>query len=208
MAEAIEWPEGLTVRPLTTPTRQTYATRLVSPFSAGVRDTMRILRRETAMLEAKKLVLEMDITEGDLKIDGTPRVNARPRSPHIALTFESMHGPLRYDTEVFTRWQDNLRGIALGMESLRRVERFGIVKSGQQYQGWKALEAGATTEQYLEELRALVPGILPESPVAPKGLVMLGMRTFHPDNQISGDRDTFERIREIRAALQRRGVDV
>jgi hypothetical protein len=34
-------------------------------------------------------------------------------------------------------WQDNLRAVALGLEALRRVERYGIAQRGEQYAGWR-----------------------------------------------------------------------
>jgi hypothetical protein len=39
-------------------------------------------------------------------------------------------------------WQHNVRAIALGLEALRKVDRYGITRRGEQYAGWKALPAG------------------------------------------------------------------
>lgn len=48
-----------------------------------------------------------------------------------------------------TDWQHNVRAIALGLEALRRVDRYGITKRGEQYAGWKALPAGTGTATHM-----------------------------------------------------------
>lgn len=45
---------------------------------------------------------------------------------------------LVYATDSCDRWQDNVRSIALGLEALRAVDRFGISREGQQYAGFRA----------------------------------------------------------------------
>jgi hypothetical protein len=39
-------------------------------------------------------------------------------------------------------WQHNVRAIALTLEALRAVDRYGATETGQQYTGFKALPAG------------------------------------------------------------------
>lgn len=51
-----------------------------------------------------------------------------------ALASEKRHV---YATDVCARWQDNVRSIALGLQALRAVGRFGITPSGQQYAGFR-----------------------------------------------------------------------
>src|SRR5690606_5164123 len=84
--------------------------------------------------------------EDDIRLDGLPRANARPGHQGVVLAFDSKYGPLKYATDTFDRWQDNLRAIALGLESLRRVDRYGITKRGEQYTGWRQLPAGGESE--------------------------------------------------------------
>lgn len=51
---------------------------------------------------------------------------------------------LVYATDVCEYWQHNVRSIALGLESLRAVDRYGISKRGEQYAGFRgSLTAGA-----------------------------------------------------------------
>ena len=60
----------------------------------------------------------------------------------MILAFESKFGHLKYMTDTFDDWQENVRAIALGLEALRKVDRYGITKRGEQYVGWKALPSG------------------------------------------------------------------
>lgn len=95
-------------------------------------------------------MVELDLTETDLRVDGLPRANARMGSDAVRISFQSKHGPLRYETGEFAGayyrdqvgWQANIRAIALGLESLRRVDRYGISRRGEQYRGWNALTTG------------------------------------------------------------------
>src|ERR1700675_3855774 len=84
-------------------------------------------------LDAKKLVFQIDVRESEIRLDGLPSARARPNDPAVIVSFDSKHGPLRYFCDQFTDWQDNIRAIALGLEALRKVERYGITHRGEQY---------------------------------------------------------------------------
>ncbi|MDO3312377.1 MULTISPECIES: molecular chaperone DnaJ [Mycobacteroides] len=131
-----QWPHGLT------------GDRRRSNFSAPWADTIDKLGRELWYLGKGNTnapaVLQIALRDQDFRIDGMPRANAIAAHPGVILNIESRHGPLSYPCDTFTRWQDNLRAIALGLEALRKVERYGITQTGQQYRGWQAIEAKAT----------------------------------------------------------------
>lgn len=82
-------------------------------------------------------------SETMIRRDGWPQERATIEHPGVALSFDSRHGALRYETAEFHTWKANLRAIALGLEALRKVDRYGIARSGQQYRGWRALAAGS-----------------------------------------------------------------
>ena len=61
------------------------------------------------------------------------------------------NGTLVYSTDVFGPrwglpladcWTDNLRAITLGLHDLRRLDRYGIAKRGQQYAGFREIGSG------------------------------------------------------------------
>jgi hypothetical protein len=104
-------------------------------------ETLDLLDKELRMLGVRKAVIQVDLPESKIRLDGLPYAGARPEYQGIIFSFESKYGPLRYMTDVFDSWQDNLRAIALGLEALRKVDRYGITKKGEQYTGWKQLPA-------------------------------------------------------------------
>jgi hypothetical protein len=143
----VAWPGDLTP----------WAARRVAPFRSSYATTLLLLQRELDLLGARAAVLQLAITENDLRnTDGMPRAGAKPKHPGVVVTFVSKHGPLQYATDEFTSWQDNLRAIALGLEALRKVQRYGITHSGEQYTGFRALEApsGLTIDDAARTLAA------------------------------------------------------
>lgn len=132
----------LIFRPLEHWDRRVDASRPHSPFRAPYQDTIDLLEREARMLGARIVVVELAITEMDLRRDGQPYAGTKPRHPGVTVAFESRHGPLKYTADKFTTWTENLRAIALGLEALRKVDRYGMTSRGEQYAGWKALPPG------------------------------------------------------------------
>lgn len=135
---------GIVLRPFDNPPASggTY-----SPFTAKLSDTLTLLARELGFLSAEHIVLQLGYRDRDLRLDGMPRANAKMEHDAVALAFESKWGPLRYETNEFTGryyqgqegWATNLRAIALGMEALRKVDRYGVSKRGEQYTGWRQI---------------------------------------------------------------------
>lgn len=139
-----------TVRPISDHTWVGQTRREPTRFNSKWADTLDLLGREVGALKGRDVVLEIDVEEKDLRLDGTLRANARPASAAVALAFESKHGSLfyrcdRFFTQTWSQqpaWQHNVRAIALTLQSLRAVDRYGATETGQQYVGWKALPAG------------------------------------------------------------------
>lgn len=163
--------------------------RTSDQFSATWAQTERLLESEIAKLGADFYVIELALHESDIRIDGRPRARAIPRHPGAIVSFESKHGPLRYGTDAFPRWQSNVRAIALGLEALRRVDRYGIGKRGEQYVGWKQLGAGdGDKAQRGREL------------IAEHGGETAALKATHPDH--GGDREDFEAVQAARGATR------
>jgi hypothetical protein len=128
-----------------------------SPFDSSFSSTLSTLARELDHLHAKTIVLQVGYRDQDLRMDGMPRANSRMLHDAVALSFESKWGPLRYETNEFVArgykrhseqgWQVNLRAIALGMEALRKVDRYGVSKRGEQYTGWRQLGAASSESE-------------------------------------------------------------
>ena len=65
-----------------------------SSFRAGWSATIDLLERELSQLRAKNIVLQVDVSADQIRLDGMLRSDARPRSPGVILSFDSKHGPL------------------------------------------------------------------------------------------------------------------
>jgi hypothetical protein len=107
--------------------------------------TLKDLDRELDMIGARDVVVQLDISEQQLRLDGGLRSDAAAKSPPIVLTFTRKKTPYVFACDHFKRWQDNLRAIALGLDGLRRLERYHIAQTGDQYRGWLALPAAGAT---------------------------------------------------------------
>jgi len=110
-------------------------------FSANWSTTLDLLDRELHHLKAKRVVIQADVGEDQIRLDGMLYANARPRTPGVILSFESKHGPLSYPCDRFNNWQDNVRAIALSLYALRSVDRYGVTRRAEQYRGWQQLPA-------------------------------------------------------------------
>lgn len=121
------------------------------PFKAGWSDTLALMDRELAQIGATGTVaLQLDIQRGRVRRDGLPGADVKTTFPGVAISFDSERGPLTYRVDTFTAdgwqglsdWQANFRAIALTLEALRAVSRYGGAELGQQYTGWAALPSG------------------------------------------------------------------
>lgn len=134
------------VRPLDHWPRERVRHHQRSRFEASWTATVTLLRRELDHLDARNAAILVDCAADDIRVDGTmPKATARVGYPGVVVAFDSVHGPLKYAADRFDRWQDNVRAIALGLEALRKVDRYGITSRGEQYTGWAQLPSGSHT---------------------------------------------------------------
>jgi hypothetical protein len=164
----------VTFRPLSEPLPPaTYAGEYSSPFSASWSSTVELLARELRALRPKQSILEVAIPVRAIRVDGLPRADARASSPGVILTLNATrHGhDLRYPAHHFHDWRENVRALALALEALRKVDRYGITQRGQQYAGWKALPSGSGPDA--ARGRTLI---------AEAGSVRAALAKHHPDH--------------------------
>jgi hypothetical protein len=180
--------------------------------------TLELFLREVRALGATEWVLMVDVTERDIRLDGQLRADARPASPVVAVAIESpSRGPLLFACGRFDHWQDNARAIALGLEALRKVDRYGITQAAEQYTGFRALppgvpmpEAKMTVEdaaQFLieqSEAQDLTPEELVAHPAIVQSLYRRAAMLCHPD--AGGLDETFRKLTEARDLLME-GMD-
>ncbi|WP_143483560.1 molecular chaperone DnaJ [Propionicimonas paludicola] len=158
-------------------------------------DTLQLLDRELTALRASGVVVQISVTERDIRLDGQLRTNARPSDPAVRLLFDSKHGPLTYQCDRFATWQDNCRAIALGLEALRKVERYGITEHGEQYKGWLQLEAGLPMATPREVFAAVIgEGVdAADKSLADVDLWRRARAAAHPDRN-GGRRELWDQV--------------
>lgn len=124
-----------------------------NPFRAHFDQTLKLLTQEADHLGLEGEITVLVVTNAvDVRQDGMLRAKATVFHPGVAVQFMSRFGPLTYPCDTFyakyygeVDWQINLRAIALGLEALRRLDRYGVGSRGEQYQGWLAIEAPRAT---------------------------------------------------------------
>lgn len=184
-------------------------------FKASWADTLTLLRDEIEKIGGKPpVVFQIDVQESDLRLDGMLRANAKVGHPGAVISFESKYGPLRYATDAHERvygfgmasWQANIRAIALALQALRAVDRYGVTKRGEQYVGWKALPAGGSVTfpsadaalRWMREMAAL-PADAP-----PREVYRTLARKMHPD--AGGTPDDWDRLDAAKLLLTQAGL--
>lgn len=175
----------ITFRPITLWPGTLTRNRSESSFRSTYSATLDLLDRELWHLGARELVIQLALQESDIRRDGLPRADSRPAHPGVILAFRSKHGPLQYATDEFSDWQSNLRAVALGLEALRKVDRYGVSKRGEQYAGWKALPAPTSSADRGRRL------------IEQHGGEKQALRATHPDH--GGNPEDFHAVQAARA---------
>lgn len=172
-----------------------------SRFDTPWSRTVDLLARELRYIGAKTTVMELAMREQDFRNDGLPRASAKAAAPGVVLSFTATAVPrqptLRYEVNTYTTWEDNIRAIALGLEALRAVDRYGVTKLGEQYAGWKALPAGAQESSMNEAEATAFFGEHGMSPTHGNWKILA--RRLHPDS--GGDPEAFKRLTMAKETL-------
>ena len=130
------------VRPLSDRSRFTGRHKR-SPFEASFPASEALLRRELKAISGYNVVIELDVAENGIRVDGGLKARATVATPGVRLAFTTADlGDINYATDRFTTWQDNFRAIALGLEALRKFARYGLSEGNEQYLGFRALGTG------------------------------------------------------------------
>lgn len=185
-----------------------------SKFKTMWTKMMSELEREVRMLNGDNVVLRLEVSQRDIRLDGMLRADARPRDPGVVVQFRakklSGSPTLYYRCDAFSWWQDNLNAIVKGLEALRMVDRYGVTPTGEQYAGFKALPSGGSTSATLTtssaaELLARYTtdgdssAILSDASAA-KAAVRSAIYRTHPDRN-NGDRLAFDNVDAARKVL-------
>jgi hypothetical protein len=191
--------------------------RIQSQFTAKWRDTRDLLLAEADHLGARLVVCELDLTRDDLRLDGEIRANARLSSGRVRVSMDTRHGAMRYAVDRYLpgwgqsngpSWQHNIRAIALTLQALRAVDRYGAVHSAEQYQGFRALPAGGSdpapfgsADEALRWVRAQADA---GEDLPPATAMKRAVRLMHPDT--GADPAQWARLDEARRLMEKAGL--
>jgi hypothetical protein len=227
------YPPGMTLRPLDSWPFDLTKNRRRPAFASGFTETIDLLDRELFFLENPhaasrgsygrypQSVLQIALREQDFRLDGLPRASAIPAHPGVILNIEASHRPpLSFPCDTFTHWHHNLRAVALALEALRKIDRYGVTQTGQQYRGWQAIEATPSVDATAAACALLARVAWPnendehQASWAPKIAtdVNIGRNTYkkaranaHPDRN-GGDQALWDQVEQAAKSLRAAGV--
>ncbi|MBA3654564.1 MAG: hypothetical protein H0W70_10265 [Actinobacteria bacterium] len=209
------WPEGWQ-----DPNRR----RDYTPFDSSYSATLQLLDRELTHLGTRDATLQVDARETQVRLDGQLKADAKVEHPGAIVTIETAKlGTLVYSCDRYiarwsgkVSWQENLRAIALGLEALRKVERYGIANRGEQYAGYRELGSGIPLGQEppstmtadeaarfmstLANMPAPVDDVIGDPDLADL-MYKYAAKTCHPD--VGGEAETFKQLGEARRVVAR-----
>lgn len=180
------------------------------PFRASWLATTNLLEREVEQLNGRfasvEVVLQVQASDYYMRKDGGIKADAKVTGDGVVVSFDSIHGPLRYACDSFSGsswrglagWQANVRAIALTLEALRKVDRYGSSHRGEQYTGFAALPSGEPVEypMTIERARLILSGYDddtdPGRTVSWQSLYRRAALATHPDR--GGDPAEFARV--------------
>lgn len=211
--------------------------RVATPFTATWSATMDLLRSEIEYLAGRdaEFVVQIAARPDAFYRDGSG-LTARFRDvehPGVVVSFTTSRGrPLQFATDVHTSrgwggylpgWQSNVRAVALALEALRKVDRYGVGTAEQQYVGWQALPPGTPMPRVgamsLDEAARLIvahaDGLVDVADLLDENGVDVLMvkrvfrdvaRRLHPDQ--GGDPDLFRQLLMARDLLDPKAAPV
>lgn len=121
-----------------------------SQFKSPYNKTLDKLEYELSKLSAKNIVIEAGFAMADIRNDGWPRGKSRPTHPGVILYFTSPDGAMRFPAGTYAAFEANMHAIALTLENLRAIDRYGVTLGHEQYTGFKQIAAPPPVEMSAE----------------------------------------------------------
>jgi hypothetical protein len=185
--------------------------RQYSRFKAGWQATLDLLERELNHLGAKDINIEGFFAPSEIRNDGWPKSSARPSQPGVVLSFTTKQGRMVMPCDKYTDWEANLRAIALTLEHLRAVERYGATSEKQeQYTGWLRLPVAGASDEAAECAKILIhhacatyaPSVVLGSQSVFDSVWKEAVRRTHPDTNNGCDGGDFNKVIDARERIK------
>lgn len=184
-------------------------------FRCSYGETLLLLDHELASIRAKNVIVQAFFGAGQLRGDGWPYANARPSESGVILSFTTSRGSFSFPCNRYLTYDDNLRAIALSLEALRAVDRYGVTQKAEQYQGWKQIEQatpGASFRTREDAARFVAikafgndlnAGHVLINATARKLAYRNAAAALHPDNQNGGNHEEFVLLQKAMEILEK-----
>jgi hypothetical protein len=164
-------------------------------FKTPYNRTLDLLESELRHLKAKNIVIEAGYGLDQIRNDGWPRGGTSPSHPGAILYFDSADGALCFPCGTYSRIEHNIHAIALTLENLRAVDRYGVTLGHEQYRGFAALPAPPkqmTVEdaaRFIASNSAFSDGVIIENANDYRLAYRQAAARLHPD--VTGSNDAF-----------------
>jgi hypothetical protein len=196
-----------------TPRHMRQASRFQSPYAR----TLDLLEFELKQLHAKEILVQAFFSRDQLRNDEWPKTAAVPKDVGVIVSFQSPKGPLSFPCDTFNAFDCNLRAIALALQALRAVDRYGVTQNNEQYKGWAQIAApadqpfGSKEEAATFIITQAYPSATDRSGFGTNMLIVdqtlresfyrLAARRLHPDAN-GGSHELFVRLQAAKRLLE------
>lgn len=194
-----------------------------SPFGKSWTQVQELLEKELRMLGYRRgsVVLQTAHSPWDVRKDGKLRSDVRrPEHPGVVLKFDrydrktSRYVPMQFNCDCFTEWKANIRGIADGLEALRKINRYGVfggANSEAHYEGYKALppaDSKSEIQPSAEFLQkhggngVIATTLILQDRAAFEGCYRIAVQRLHPDKP-TGSHELFIQLQKSKEILEK-----
>lgn len=115
-------------------------------FQTSWGGSLDLLELEVKRVKGTDLAIGVVAIESSVRLDGSLRGNDgefKVSHPGVEVSFDHPErGRLSFHTAAYPSVHGNLHAIALTLEALRAVDRYGTAETAEQYEGWAALPPG------------------------------------------------------------------
>lgn len=191
-------------RPLVSWTRKPGLRYVSAPFKTPYNRTLDKLEYELGQLKATEIIIEAGFRLSELRNDGWPRGGSAPGHPGIIIYFKGKFGPMEFPCGTYAKFQDNIHAIALTLENLRAINRYGVTLGHEQYVGFKQIEAPSppgSGEDPAQIVRSLA-GVA--SDIDLKAAYRIAAKRHHPD--AGGDPEKWAQLHRAHVSLKWTGA--
>lgn len=158
-------------------------------FRSDWDSTLLLLEREIEALGGTDPDVGIVCDPSQISMSGALKAGQRVSVRHAGaeVSFDAGGRRMVFHTDAFPWLAWNLRAIALGLEALRKVDRYGITSGGEQYAGFAALGPGGPDPARGARIVEL------------HGSVAKALKVTHPDH--GGDAGEFADVQAYRASV-------